>query len=374
MDLIGIDLHTDSFYVVKTHSAASGVIRLEKKYALHGESWDVFSQSLHKEDYVLIEATTNAFWFCERIRPLVKECYVLNVNAVKFMGNKTDKLDAQRLLDVLSYYFHVKGIAELPSVFVPRVDVQNLRSLLSTYRLNKKIENQLKNRIYSLLKQVGVVTTKKKLFTKVGWGMALNGISEGLKLHVRLLRRQLTETMKTTESIKDLIIELGMKTFKEEVELLLSIPGFGVFSAIVVLADVANIDRFQSAKKFCAYLRTAPRIKESNSSTYLGRVTKQSRSMSCSVLTQSVLHFKHAGPHFSSFYDRIRTGKSAGKSRIALIRKMLVATYFMLKRHQLFRWVDKDQYLLKKTRIQSEVDKAMQHCRELWMCSQEEVA
>jgi hypothetical protein len=52
MDLIGIDLHTDSFYVVKTHSAASGVIRLEKKYALHGESWDVFSQSLHKEDYV----------------------------------------------------------------------------------------------------------------------------------------------------------------------------------------------------------------------------------------------------------------------------------------------------------------------------------
>ena len=292
---------------------------------------------------------------------------------MKFTGNKTDKIDAQRLLDLLQYYVHVKGIEKLPAVYVPRPEVQQLRTLLSSYWLNKKIGTQLKNRIHSLLKQVGVATTKQKLFTRAGWTQALEGIPDALRIHVNLLFRQLREAKKTTESIKDLIIDLGTRTFPEEIELLLSIPGFGVLTAVVLLADIDTVDRFPTAKKFCAYLRTAPRIKESNTTTHLGRVTKQSRSMTCSILTQSVPHFKQAGPHFASFYARLRAGKSAGKSRIALIRKMLVCAYFMLKRRQLFFWAEKDRYDRKKTKVLLELTRARQRCKEL-LLTMEEVA
>ena len=51
MGLIGIDLHTDSFYVVRTRLTDKGQIRTEKKYELHGESWRLFTNSLSKEDY-----------------------------------------------------------------------------------------------------------------------------------------------------------------------------------------------------------------------------------------------------------------------------------------------------------------------------------
>ena len=119
-------------------------------------------------------------------------------------------------------------------------------------------------------------------------------------------------------------------------------------TAIVLLADIDNVDRFDSAKKFCKYLRTAPRVRGSNNSTHIGPVARQSRSMTCTMLIQSVNHLKCAGSYFTSFYERVRIGKSPGKSRIALVRKTLVAAYFMLKRRNLFYWVDENLYERKK--------------------------
>lgn len=357
MSLIGIDLHMDSFYVVRTRMTDKSRIRTEKKYELHGESWELFTKTLSKEDYVLVEATTNSFWFRDRVLPFVQECFVLNMNKVEFSGNKTDKIDARRLLDLLSYYVHVKGVSELPSVYVPRPAVRRLRSFLSTYRLNKRITTQLKNRIHGLFKQCGIVTTRQKLFTRAGWKKAIESASGELRVHVALLCRQLVAAKKAAEDLTDLIVDLGVKTFSKEIELLLSIPGFSVFTAIVLLADIDTVNRFQGAKQFCKYLRTAPRVKESNSTKHLGPIARQSRSMTCTTLTQSVVHFKHAGAHFTSFYERVRVGKSAGKSRIALIRKMLVSAYFMLKREKPFRWVDQDLYERKKALVHRQVQR-----------------
>lgn len=373
MNLIGIDLHTDSFYVVRTRSTEGGQIRTERKYDLKGPGWDAFTKTLTNDDYVLVEATTNAFWFHDRIRPYVKECVILNVNRVAFSGNKTDKIDARRLLDLLSYYVRVKGVDELPSVYVPRPEVCRLRSLLSTYRLNKKIETQLKNRIHSLFKQNGVATTKKKLFTKAGWESAMKDVSRELRVHISLISRQLADAQRARRAVSDLIVDLGMSIFPEQIELLLSIPGFSVFTAIVLLADIDTIDRFPSAKRFTSYLRTAPRIKASNHTARLGAVSKQSRSLTCTILTQSIVHLKHAGPYLSSFYERVHVGKSTGKSRIALIRKTLVAAYYMLKRGTTFRWVDADRYERKKAATRLEVEQAMQRHR-TEVLSLEEVA
>lgn len=356
MSLIGIDLHSDSFFVVRIRETEQGLIRTERRYELHGESWRVFTGSLTKEDYVLIEATSNSFWFRDRILPHVRECFILNMRKIEFSGNKTDKIDAKRLVDVLSYYVHVKGISELPSVYVPRPAVRRLRSILSTYRLNRKIITQLKNRIHSLFKQSGIVTTKKKLFTNSGWKAAMQEAPRELAVHVSLLCRQLTAAKKTGDDLSDIIVDLGMKTFPTEIELLLSIPGFSVFTAIVLLADIDNVDRFNNPKKFCAYLRTAPRVKGSNTTTHVGSTSRQSRSMTCTLLTQSVVHLKHAGPHFTSFYERVHTGKSAGKTRIALIRKILVSAYFMLKRRTLFHWVDTDLHERKKKLVHHQIN------------------
>src|SRR5690606_12006764 len=90
------------------------------------------------------------------------------------------------------------------------------------------------------------------------------------------------------------------------------------------------------AMKFCAYLRTVRSIKSSNRTRHLGPVSKAGRSLTVTLLTQSINHLKTASPAFADFHARLRAGKSPGKCRIALIRKTLTSAYFMLRHHKEF--------------------------------------
>ena len=52
-------------------------------------------------------------------------------------------------------------------------------------------------------------------------------------------------------------------------------------------------------------------------------------------------------PHISAFHQRMKVGKSAGKVRIAVLRKVLVSAYNMLKRNETCYWINKDLYTRK---------------------------
>jgi transposase len=135
---------------------------------LSGKGFKRFLACLRKDDYIAIETTGNSFWFHEQVSPYVKECFVLNTNKIKLEGNKTDKIDSSKILDYLCYYLLIAGLEEMPNVFVPSREVQELRALFSTYRLSKKINTQLRNRIHSILKQNGIVVKRGKMESKKG--------------------------------------------------------------------------------------------------------------------------------------------------------------------------------------------------------------
>ena len=162
---------------------------------------------------------------------------------------------------------------------------------------------------------------------------------------------QLEKAISEMDFLQDTIILKGYKLFKEEIDLLITIKGFSPLTATAFMADVVTVDRFKSAKKICSYLRTAPKVKSSNKTTHIQKTNKASRSLTCSLLTQSINHIKIASPYFTDFYTRMRAGKSAGKSRMALIRKVIVSAYFMLKRKQEFKWQEESNVERKKVLI-----------------------
>ena len=205
----------------------------------------------------------------------------------------------------------------LPKKFV------NSEVFSGTYQLNEKIITQCKNRIHSILKQDGIITAKKDIFS-TGFELELANLplSNVWITQIESLLRQLESIKQETECIK----------------------GFSPLTAIALMSDVVDINRFPSAKKFCAYLRTAPRVKSSNEKTVVGKTSKFSRSLSCSLLSQSVLHFSEAGEYLETFYQRVKKGKKAEVYRMAIIRKILVCAYYMLKRDKLFYWVDEKLY------------------------------
>jgi len=349
MNAYGIDLHSDRFTVAKMMVKNDKVYEVVSTYSFKNESYERFLGSLREDDYVLVENSTNAFWFHDQLAGRVKACFVYDTNDIRSSGNKNDKIDARHLVRKLSFYL-IMGEREkdLPTVSVPDAEIRELRGLFTTYRLYNKTKVQLKNRIHSILKQNGICIDRGNI-DKKGFEPSIEDfeISEVWKLQIRSAYRQLQSVQTEQKRIMDMIYVQGNKRFKREVELLMGIRGFSAFTAIALMSDVVDVARFQNAKSFCSYLRATPKVRSSNQTTHVGQVNRQSRPLTCSLLTQSIYQLAQAGEHMAKFYARVRVGKSPGKSRIALIRKVLVSAYHMLKRNEPYFWVEQELYSCK---------------------------
>ena len=86
MAFIGIDLHTDRLTEARL-TAENGKLSMKKvTYTFDPAPFRRFLESLHTDDYVLIENTSNAFWFHDQIRDRVKACYVYDTNELRTDG------------------------------------------------------------------------------------------------------------------------------------------------------------------------------------------------------------------------------------------------------------------------------------------------
>ena len=359
MSFYGIDLHSDRFTVARMVLKEEGFQETLGTYNFEEGSWKKFKDSLSPKDYVLIENLTNAFWFHDQVAPKVKACYVYDTNDIRSSGNKTDKIDAKHLVRKLAYYVAMGEKKEdLPVVYVPDAEIRELRGLFTTYRLYNKMKVQVKNRIHSILKQNGICIDRGRIDRKAFQSQIEEfAVEEVWKLQMRSAYRELQSLTKEQEGIKKLIYSRGDARFKHEVELLLGIRGFSPLTAIALMSDVVDVSRFTNARNFCSYLRATPRVRSSNQVTHVGQVNRLSRPLTCTLLTQSILQLAQAGDHMAKFYQRVRVGKSAGKSRLALIRKILVSAYHMLRKDEPYRWVEEELYSKKLQSFQRELVK-----------------
>ena len=339
MAYYGIDIHSES--------ATCAMIKNERRqhdiktfsFSVFGPGFDRFLKWLTNEDVILIEEATLSFWFYDQVKDKVRACYILNSNKLTVLGNKTDKIDAIRLVKILTYNeLMITDPVELPYIYVPTEGVRELRGMFTTYRLNQKMLTQSMNRVHYVFKQNGMKIDRKSLSSKRFRENGLLSYSLPSIWMVQVV--SLVNTIDALEiekkQLKDLICCRGYKLFPKEVTNLLSIKGFSPLTAAALMADIATIDRFSSSKRFCSYMRTAPRVTASNTTVHLGHTNKQGRSLTCTLPPQSVNHLSSAGIHFTEFKNRIKTGKKPCTVRMAVIRKILVSAYHMLKRGQFF--------------------------------------
>jgi transposase len=292
----GIDLHTDSFKVAQL--TYEGNKPTTQTVSLKNESFHYFLSKLTKDDYVVVEASTNTFWFVEQLQSTVKEVYVVDpyrFSSATKSNKKTDKVDALKLVRKLKYYvLFDKSQEEFPTIYIPDKEIIDLRSMFTTYEQIKKQVTMTKNRIRSLLRQNGIFNFSKKDLSgkSVQHELLSIDLPDALAVQFRILLSVLNVQLQEKENIKREILKKG-QCFYKEISLLTSIRGVSPFLAIAIMSDIADINRFQNAKKLCAYLRTAPKIESSSNTRHIGKVNKQSRTLSMSLMTESVKHFAY---------------------------------------------------------------------------------
>jgi transposase len=337
MQFIGIDLHTNKFTCCfrdeKSPASDKGGKRTET-FGLHGFGLAEFRQTLTSDTYVLIEATITSFAFARLIQPYVKELIIANTYELKQISlarKNTDKIDSDILCRILKMQV-LSGEMAVSPVTIPPVEIQGLRGLFTTYRLYKKQTTQIKNRIHSLLKEKLYGFTQEEIFDKKS-REKVKGLEKDTVLSFQI--SQLFENLEFLESqvekLKDKILEQA-EPFIREIDILTSMKGVSVFIAAAIIADIIKVDRFKNSKAFTSYLRSAPKVSNSNTTVKIRGTNKKGRKLSSTLLTQSLNHVLDASPKLNEWYNKLTQYKKAGLVRSGLRRRIIAEMYQMLKK------------------------------------------
>jgi transposase len=336
MTFIGIDLHTNRFTCCYRDERRSyrPEDRVIKTFELNEAGLAAFYMTLSEDTYVLVEATITTFSFVRLFKDLVKEVIIGNTYQLKQISlarNNTDKIDADKLCQALKAQV-LSGVQQIVPVTLPPVEIQELRSLFSTYRLYRKQNTQLKNRIHSLLKEQLYGFTQEEIFDQKS-REKVRELSDNpvVKFQINHLMDRLERDEGDAEALKERIL-LAAGPFMAPINILTSMKGVSVFIAIAIIADVIDVSRFKNSKHFTSYLRSAPRVANSNTTVKNRGTNKMGRKLSATLLTQSLNHVMNSSGKLRRWYERLCEYKKAGLVRTGLRRRILAEIYQMLKK------------------------------------------
>ena len=339
MMFLGIDLHSNCFTCCFINNDG---VKTKINFNLNSVELEEFYKLLTPNTYVMVEASTNTFKFVELIKEKVKIVYVANTHKLKLISmvkKKTDKIDAEKLAIFLK--MQITSNEELVKpVYIPEKTIQNLRSLFTDYKLFRRQIGMIKNRIHSILKQNLKPFTKEYIFGKANRINIKNiDLPEIPNYQINALFEQLECIEKHIKDIEQIIKLVGSKYYKQ-IDILTSMKGISIMTAIAIIADIANIKRFPNSKHFSSYLRSAPGVDSSNNLIRITKTTKFGRKLSVTFLSQSLNHFRDSNEKLNRWYNKkveIQKHKK-GKIRMGLCRKVFSEIYQMLKKEEYHYW------------------------------------
>jgi transposase len=191
-------------------------------------------------------------------RQLMKEGYCVSVSRPKktrYIAEakiKSDRVDSKAIAELVR-------LDALPLAYMPDTETAMLREKVRRRAFLVRQRVKLRVKIKSVLTYDGLKwPSEHGLFTKKGveWLHSLNvePVESYLRImgifddEIRLLNRQLR----------------GLAEDDEDVELLMTIPGIGYYSALLVKSEIGDVNRFAFGERLCSYAGLVP-------STYASR-------------------------------------------------------------------------------------------------------
>jgi transposase len=274
----------------------------------------------------VIEATATYRWLYDLLSPrgTVLLAHPLRLRAMIQRRTKTDKLDAQLLANLLR-------IDQIPLAYVPPKSYQQLRDLTRCRARLVRGQAKAKINLRALLARLNRSAPYKMPFGPRG--LAWFGKQDFGPIE-NLVRDQLIEQLEhyaKHAATLDRQLEQVSKDFPQT-EALLEIYGIGLFSALVVIAELGEVERFRTAKQVGSYAGLTSRVHQSGGHCYYGSITHQGSPWLRWVLVQAAMHVVRDDVALRNFYTRIRKRSSAKIARVATARKLAEICWKRLRR------------------------------------------
>ena len=279
-----------------------------------------------KGEYIFAyEAGFSGYWTQEKIAEQGSKCLVVHAADIpttdKERRQKTDRRDSKKIA------MSLRGGA-LESIYIPTKQQQRDRSLVrQRYRINKD-KRRVMSRIRMHLHFYGELIPegfKKGCWSKrfIDWleSLAKDRSDETLSLELEALKLLRSLELKALRGVRALSTR---PRHKPSVDLLLSVPGIGLLTAMLFITEIGQIERFDHLDKLCSYVGLIPNTSSSGDTDRVGHMTKRANKRLKAALIESAWIAIHRDPALALAFEGWcqKTGQK-NKAIVKVARKLL---------------------------------------------------
>jgi transposase len=279
------------------------------------------------------EAGFSGYWTHYKLCSLGINSIVVNPADIPTTGKekvqKEDSRDSQKIARSLKN-------GELTPIYIPSLESLDHRGLL---RLRKTVINdttRVKNRIKASLHFIGIgipleINTPKWNRMLIKWLTELEldvVYKQVMNAQLSTLTHMRQNTLNITKQIQSLS---KTELYKKDTCLLISIPGIGLITAMTILTELENMDRFNSLDKLCSFIGLVPSTNSSGETERSGSITPRGHKVLRSALIESSWVAARADPALASSYNQYCKRMKPNDAIIRIAKKLLSRIRYVLK-------------------------------------------
>lgn len=292
--------------------------------------------------YTAYEAGFSGFWLHRELTKLGINSIVVNPADIpttdKERKQKEDKRDSRKIAKTLQ-------AGQLRGIYVPSVQIIQDRSLLRTRDIVVRDITRNKNRIKGRLYFMGIQYPDRFGSTSSHWSKPFVHWLESIELEhesgraglnaiLEMVKQQRSQLLRVTRAMK----ELSKTAFYEEnVKLLISIPGIARLTAMKLLTELDNIERFENFDKICSYVGLVPSTNSSGDNNVVNGITPRKLSSIRVALIESAWIAIRNDPAMLSSFQNLCKRMKPNRAIIRIAKKLLNRIVYVLRKKEKYQ-------------------------------------
>ena len=258
----GLDVHKSSVFATVMNYGGEVIER--RKLA---DKDDVVTfLGRYRIDKVAMESSTSMVPVYRALRGRGYKVLVLHPKKTRLIAEsriKTDRVDSWALTELVR-------LDALLLSYVPSDDIAALGEKVRRRAFLVRMRSKLKVKIQVDLTINGLTPPSEfGLFSRKGIAWLHNLQSDPVESYLPILSSLTFQIEKLSKELRSMAPE------DEDVKLLMTIPGLGYYSTLLVKSEIGDISRFPDGEKLCSYAGLVPSVSSSGSHRRHGPITKE---------------------------------------------------------------------------------------------------
>jgi len=235
---------------------------------------------------------------------------------------KTDRIDSWAITELAR-------LDALPLSYIPPDNIAALREKVRRRAFLVRMRTKLKVKIRAQLAINGhKPPIEYGLFTLKGLEWLHSQQLDSVEPYLPVISSLDVQVKKLSKELQALAPQ------DDEVKLLMTIPGVGYYSALLVKSEIGDISRFSDGEKLCSYAGLVPSVSSSGSHTRYGSITKEGSRWLRWIMVECVhTHLKY-DTGITRSYHAIAQRKGKSVAKVAAARRLLMYCYSVLRNRQ----------------------------------------